>query len=157
MKIDINLSHRNEYKKENNINTINIYEKLISNLQPMIQSQDNKISFLLVLCCLPIGQIDYFEKVFKCIISSYELGGYLIIFQYGVWVSSIAILLYGLVPRKYFEREIPEDDALYLRFIKSDYNRSMRILLKKIFYIRLSLIFIGIWSLLLIVEIIYIS
>lgn len=47
MKIDINLSHRNEYKKENNINTINIYEKLISNLQPMIQSQDNKISFFI--------------------------------------------------------------------------------------------------------------
>lgn len=157
MKIDINLSHKNEYEKENNINVINIYEKLISNLQPIIQSQDNKISFLLVLCCLPVSQIDYFERIFKCIVSSYELGGYLVILQYGIWVASIAILLYGLAPRKYFEIKIPEDDVSYLRFIKDDYNRTMKILLKKIFYVRLSLIFIGAWGLSLMIEIIYFS
>lgn len=132
-----------------------VYEKFISDLQSMIQSQDNKISFLLALCCLPIGQIEFFKKIFNYVVNCCNFGFILISIQYFFWVGSIAILLYALSPRKYFNKDIPNNAASYFIFIKNDYKRVMKILVNKIFYIKLSLLFIGVWSLFLIVEIFF--
>lgn len=130
-----------------------VYEKFISDLQSMIQSQDNKISFLLALCCLPIGQIEFFKKIFNYVVNSYNFGFALISIQYFFWVGSIAILLYALSPRKSFNKDIPNNASQYFIFIKNDYKRVMKILVNKIFYIKLSLLFISVWSLFLIIEI----
>lgn len=139
-----------------NFNIIDVLEKQIVNIQPIIQSQDNKISFLLVFCCLPISQFEHFEEMFSCLALTC-LGKFFSILLMLLWIFSIFILLYGLYPKNKFEfidSEINAGD--YIKFLKKDYEKVQNILSNKINYVKKASILILLWCIILvIVEMMY--
>lgn len=121
-----------------NFSIINVLEKQIVNMQPMIQSQDNKISFLLVFCCLPVSQLEHFEELLSCLAFIF-LGKFFSILLIILWVLSIFILLYSLYPKNKFEFIDPEINLEdYIKFLKEDYKKVQDILSKKINYVQKS-------------------
>lgn len=139
-----------------NFSIINVLEKQIVNMQPMIQSQDNKISFLLVFCCLPVSQLEHFEELLSCLAFIF-LGKFFSILLIILWVLSIFILLYSLYPKNKFEFIDPEINLEdYIKFLKEDYKKVQDILSKKINYVQKASILILLWCIILvIVEMMY--
>ncbi|MGC6248303.1 hypothetical protein ACNO7P_07650, partial [Bisgaard Taxon 45] len=106
-----------------NFNIIDVLEKQIVNMQPIIQSQDNKISFLLVFCCLPISQLEHFEKMLPCLTLTC-LGRLLLILLIVLWICSIFVLLYGLYPKNKFKFiNVETNEENYRIFLENDYKK----------------------------------
>ncbi|HDR1227016.1 TPA: hypothetical protein QB248_001160 [Pasteurella multocida] len=135
-----------------NFNIIDVLEKQIVNMQPIIQGQDNKISFLLVFCCLPVSQLEHFEKMLSFLTFTC-LGRFLLILLVILWIFSIFTLLYGLVPKnkfRFIDAEINQED--YITFLKEDYEKVQYILSNKINCVKKASILILLWCAILVIS-----
>ncbi|AHG78577.1 hypothetical protein [Mannheimia varigena] len=139
-----------------NFNIIDVLEKQIVNMQPMIQSQDNKISFFLVFCCLPVSQLEHFEKMLSYLTLTC-LGKFFSILLVISWILSIFILLYGLYPKNKFEFiNLETNEENYRKFLERDYKKVRDILSNKIKYVKIASGLILLWCAILVIsEMIY--
>ncbi|QIM67746.1 hypothetical protein A4G16_10450 [Mannheimia granulomatis] len=139
-----------------NFNIIDVLEKQIVNMQPMIQSQDNKISFFLVFCCLPVSQLEHFEKMFSYLTLAC-LGKIVSILLVISWIFSIFVLLYGLYPKNKFEFiNLETNEENYRKFLERDYKKVRDILSNKIKYVKIASGLILLWCAILVIsEMIY--
>lgn len=136
-------------KDELEDNQIQFYKDSINELQEIIKAQDTKIGHLLIICLLPISQLEHTKVLFTDVAQSTCFKNIILIVLGLSWLISVIALLIGLWP-KWTKKNInlASDKIHTIENLKKDRDTIHAICEKKIFWIRFSLIAIFIWAVL---------